>query len=43
MNEDEVGRLRAENAELKRLLREAVTRVSGIAQALVEDKGTARD
>jgi IclR family transcriptional regulator, acetate operon repressor len=29
--------------ELKRLLREAITRVSGIAQAWVEDKGAGRD
>jgi IclR family acetate operon transcriptional repressor len=38
-----VDRFEEELPELKRLLREAVTRVSGIAQALVEDKGAARD
>jgi len=36
-------RFEQELPELKRLLREAVTRVSGIAQALVEEKGAARD
>ena len=29
--------------ELQRLLREATTRIAGIAQALVEEKGAARD
>ncbi|HEY8874134.1 MAG TPA: IclR family transcriptional regulator [Stellaceae bacterium] len=36
-------RFEEELPELKRLLREATTRVAGIAQALVEDKGAARD
>ncbi len=36
-------RFEEELLELKRLLREATTRVAGIAQALVEDKGAARD
>jgi len=38
-----LDRVEQELPELKRLLREAVTRVSGIAQALVEEKGAARD
>ncbi len=38
-----VDRFEQELPELKRLLREATTRVAGIAQALVEDKGAARD
>jgi IclR family transcriptional regulator, acetate operon repressor len=38
-----LDRFEQELPELKRLLREAVTRVSGIAQALVEEKGAARD
>jgi IclR family transcriptional regulator, acetate operon repressor len=38
-----LDRFEEELPELKRLLRDAVTRVSGIAQALVEDKGAARD
>jgi DNA-binding IclR family transcriptional regulator len=36
-------RFEEELPELKRLLREATTRVAGITQTLVEDKGTARD
>ncbi len=36
-------RFEEELPELKRLLREAVTRVSGIAQALVEEKAAVRD
>ncbi|HEV2335880.1 MAG TPA: IclR family transcriptional regulator [Stellaceae bacterium] len=36
-------RFEGEVAELKRLLREATTRVAGIAQALVVEKGAARD
>jgi IclR family transcriptional regulator, acetate operon repressor len=36
-------RFEQELPELKRLLREATTRVAGIAQALVEEKGAARD
>jgi IclR family acetate operon transcriptional repressor len=36
-------RFEEELPELKRLLREATTRVAGIAQALVEEKGAARD
>jgi len=38
-----VDRFNEELPELKRLLREATTRVAGIAQALVEEKGVARD
>src|SRR6266851_6065901 len=38
-----LDRFEQELPELKRLLREAVTRVSGIAQALAEEKGAARD
>jgi DNA-binding IclR family transcriptional regulator len=38
-----IDRFDQELPELRRLLREAVTRVSGIAQALVEDKAAARD
>ena len=38
-----VDRFEQELPELKRLLREATTRVAGIAQTLVEDKGSARD
>jgi IclR family transcriptional regulator, acetate operon repressor len=38
-----IDRFEQEVPELKRLLREATTRVSGIAQALVEEKGAARD
>ena len=38
-----VDRFEQELPELKRLLREATTRVAGIAQALVEEKGAARD
>ncbi|HVC56782.1 MAG TPA: IclR family transcriptional regulator [Stellaceae bacterium] len=38
-----IERFEQELPELKRLLREAVTRAAGIAQALVEEKGTARD
>jgi IclR family transcriptional regulator, acetate operon repressor len=38
-----LDRFEQELPELTRLLREAVTRVSGIAQALVEEKGAARD
>ena len=38
-----IDRFEQELPELKRLLREAVTRAAGIAQALVEEKGTARD
>ena len=38
-----LDRFEQELPELKRLLREAITRVSGIAQALVEEKGAARD
>jgi IclR family acetate operon transcriptional repressor len=38
-----LDRFEQELPELKRLLREATTRVSGIAQALVEDKAAARD
>jgi IclR family acetate operon transcriptional repressor len=38
-----LDRVEQELPELKRLLREAVTRVSGVAQALVEEKGAARD
>ena len=38
-----IDRFEQDLPELKRLLREAVTRVSGIAQALVEDKGAPRD
>jgi DNA-binding IclR family transcriptional regulator len=38
-----IDRFEQEVPELKRLLREATTRVSGIAQALAEDKGAARD
>jgi DNA-binding IclR family transcriptional regulator len=38
-----LDRVEQELPELSRLLREAVTRVSGIAQALVEEKGAARD
>jgi DNA-binding IclR family transcriptional regulator len=36
-------RFEQELPELQRLLREATTRVAGIAQALVEEKGAARD
>jgi IclR family acetate operon transcriptional repressor len=36
-------RFEEELPELKRLLREATTRVAGITQTLVEEKGTARD
>jgi DNA-binding IclR family transcriptional regulator len=38
-----IDRFDQELPQLRRLLREAVTRVSGIAQALVEDKAAARD
>jgi len=38
-----IDRFEQELPELKRLLREATTRVAGIAQALVEEKGAARD
>jgi len=38
-----IDRFEQEIPDLKRLLREATTRVSGIAQALVEEKGAARD
>ena len=38
-----LDRFEQELPELKRLLREATTRVAGIAQALVEEKGAARD
>ncbi len=38
-----LDRFEQELPELKRLLREATTRVSGIAQALVDEKGAARD
>lgn len=38
-----IDRFEQELPELKRLLREAVTRASGIAQALVDEKGAARD
>ena len=38
-----MDRFEQELPELKRLLREATTRVSGIAQALVDEKGAARD
>lgn len=38
-----IDRFEQELPELRRLLREATTRVSGIAQALVEEKGAARD
>ncbi len=38
-----IERFEQELPELKRLLREATTRVSGIAQALVEEKGAPRD
>ena len=38
-----IDRFEEELPELKRLLREATTRVAGIAQALVEEKGAARD
>lgn len=38
-----IDRFEQEVPELKRLLREATTRVSGIAQALVEEKGAAQD
>ena len=38
-----VDRFEPELPELQRLLREATTRVAGIAHALVEEKGTARD
>ena len=38
-----IDRFEQKMPELKRLLREATTRVSGIAQALVEEKGAARD
>ena len=38
-----IDRFEQELPALKRLLREATTRASGIAQALVEEKGAARD
>lgn len=38
-----LDRFEQELPELKRLLHQATSRVSGIAQALVEDKGAARD
>jgi IclR family transcriptional regulator, acetate operon repressor len=38
-----IDRFEQELPELKRLLREATTRISGIAQALVGDKAAARD
>ena len=38
-----LDRFEKELPELKRLLREATARIAGITQALVEDKGTARD
>ena len=38
-----IDRFEQELPELKRLLREATTRVTGVAQALVEEKGAARD